>query len=71
MFMKISKYNMPWGVLVALKAGDMQCTVIFNLANNFFFYFILHLKPSPRLYLDVSFYPSTKQAARGTHMQWS
>lgn len=33
--MKISKYNMPWGVLVARKAGDMQCAAIFNLANNF------------------------------------
>ncbi len=37
MFMKISKYNMPWGVLVAQQAGDMQCTVIFNLAHKPFF----------------------------------
>lgn len=34
--MKISKYNMPWGVLVAQHAGDMHCAVIFNLARELF-----------------------------------
>lgn len=54
MFMKISKYNMPWGVLVAQKAGDMQCAVIFNLAHNHFFFSFLRFKPSPRFLLVAS-----------------
>lgn len=34
---------MPWGVLVARKAGDMQCAVIFNLAHEPFSSFISYM----------------------------
>lgn len=39
--MKISKYNMPWGVLVAQQAGDMHCillTTLFFFAPLYFFF---------------------------------
>lgn len=44
--MKISKYNMPWGVLVVLQAGDMQCIRKQHIC--------LHLLPLPSVTYMIS-----------------